>query len=168
MLLFISQTYVGMLMPVLNAESVRQHTDLPFHTWRDDEGPSAALADLITRCAVDTANLTLSLDEGMRADFALRVLDALPGARRQFTDATISLLRAEKTEAEYRALKTGAVLNDGAVMAGFDALREGISEAEVADIIAAAYAKAGASPNSYRSALPETGRFAIITPAHRA
>ncbi|MCX8507422.1 MAG: aminopeptidase P family N-terminal domain-containing protein, partial [Rhodobacteraceae bacterium] len=49
-LLFMSQTYVGMLMPVLNAESVRQHTDLPFHCWRDDEGPAAAMTDLIAAC----------------------------------------------------------------------------------------------------------------------
>lgn len=158
-MLFVSQTYAGMLMPVLNAESVRQHTDLPFHCWRDDDGPAAALTDLIARCSVDPAHLTLSLDEGMRADFALRVLDALPGARRQFTDTTISLLRAEKTEAEYRALKTGAVLNDRAVMAGFDALREGISEAEVAEVIAAAYAKEGASPEFISVCFAGNGAF---------
>ncbi len=144
-LLLVSQTYSGLLMPVLNAESVRQHTDLPFHCWRDDEGPAAALADLIARCSVDPANMTLSLDEGMRADFALRVLDALPGARRSFSDAAISLLRAEKTEDEYRALKASALLNDRAVMAGFNALREGISETEVAEVIAATYAEAGAA-----------------------
>lgn len=158
-MLFVSQTYAGLLVPFLNAESVRQHTDLPFHTWRDDDGPAAALADLIARCAVDPANLHLSLDEGMRADFALRVLDALPGARRRFTDATVSLLRSEKTEAEFRALKAGAVLNDKAVMAGFDALREGISEEEVAEVIAAAYAQAGAAPEFISVCFAGNGAF---------
>lgn len=158
-MLFVSQSYAGLLVPFLNAESVRQHTDLPFHTWRDGEGPAAALADLIAQCAVDPADLSLSLDEGMRADFALRVLDALPGARRTFTEGTVSPLRAEKTDAEYRALKAGAVLNDTAVMAGFDALREGISEAEVAEVIAAAYASAGAVPEFISVCFAGNGAF---------
>ncbi|WP_284165018.1 Xaa-Pro peptidase family protein [Frigidibacter sp. SD6-1] len=143
-MLFISQAYAGMLMPVLNAASVRQHTDLPFHTWRDDEGPAVALGDLIAATGVDPANLNVALDEGMRADFALRVLDALPGARRTFTHGTVSALRSEKEDTEYRALKASALINDRAVMAGFDALREGMTEKDVAEVIAAHYASEGA------------------------
>lgn len=158
-MLFVSQSYAGMLMPVLNAESVRQHTDLPFHTWRDDEGPARALGELIGAAGVDPANMALSLDEGMRADFALRVLDALPGARRSFTHATVSALRAEKGEDEYGALKASALLNDRAVMAGFDALREGISEQEVADVIAAAYASEGATPEFTSVCFGANGAF---------
>ncbi|MCX8507959.1 MAG: M24 family metallopeptidase, partial [Rhodobacteraceae bacterium] len=107
----------------------------------------------------DTANLSLSLDEGMRADFALRVLGALPGARHSFTEATISLLRAEKTEAEYRALKASALVNDRAVMAGFDAMREGISEEELAAVIAAAYAREGAEPEFISVCFGANGAF---------
>ncbi|MBS0564783.1 MAG: aminopeptidase P family protein [Proteobacteria bacterium] len=144
-MLLVSQSYAGLLMPRLNADSVRQHTDLPFHTWRDDEGPAGALAGLIARCGIDPANVSLSLDEAMRADFALRVLDALPGARRSFTERTVSRLRAEKTDDEYRALKASALVNDRAVAAGFAALREGITELEVAEAIAASYEAQGAA-----------------------
>lgn len=158
-LLLVSQTYAGMLMPALNVESVRQHTDLPFHPWKDHEGPDAALRDLIGRCGINPADVSLSLDEGMRADFALRVLDTLPGARRSFTAATVSALRAGKGEDEYRALKASALVNDRAVMAGFDALREGISEAEVAEVIAAAYAEAGAATEFTSVCFAANGAF---------
>jgi len=143
-MLMVSQSYAGMLLPTLNAASVRQHTDLPFHGWRDDDGPRAALGEIIGRLGIDPANVAVSLDEGMRADFALLVLSALPGARPTFTEGTVSLLRAAKTESDRAALKASAVLNDRAVMAGFDALREGITELEVAEAIKAVYAEAGA------------------------
>ncbi|MGB3146701.1 MAG: Xaa-Pro peptidase family protein [Paracoccaceae bacterium] len=143
-MLFVSQTYAGLLVPALNAQSVRQHTTLPFHCWRDDEGPQAALDDLLAKLAIERNDLSLSLDEGMRADFAMLVLAALPQARHQFTAATISPLRASKDEGDYQALKASAVLNDRAVRAGFAALREGITEAEVAEVITAEYLAAGA------------------------
>lgn len=145
-MLFVSQSYAGMLMPVLNAESVRQHTDLPFHCWPDAAGPDAALGDLIGHLNVDWHGAIVSIDEMMRADFALLVLDALPPVRRTFTEGTVSALRSEKTEDDYRALRASALLNDRAVMAGFDALREGISEEEVAEVIRAVYLAEGAEP----------------------
>ncbi|HQY43348.1 MAG TPA: Xaa-Pro peptidase family protein [Paracoccaceae bacterium] len=158
-LLFVSQSYAGMLMPSLNAESVRQHTDLPFHLWQDHVGPDAALRALIDETGINPAKVSLSLDEGMRADFALLVLDALPGARRSFTEGTVSALRAKKGDAEYRALKASALVNDRAVMAGFDALREGISETEVAEVIAAAYAAEGAATEFISVCFAANGAF---------
>lgn len=158
-MLMVSQAYAGLLVPSLNGESVRQHTDLPFHTWKDDEGPAAALADLIVHLGIDPTNVSLSLDEGMRADFALRVLDALPGARRQFMEATVAALRAQKDDEEYRALKASALLNDRAVKAGFDALREGISEQDVADVMVEVYLAAGAKPEFTSVCFGANGAF---------
>lgn len=158
-LLLVSQAYAGLLMPDLNAASVRQHTDLPFHTWKDHEGPDAALRDLISCCGVNPADLSVALDEAMRTDFAFRVLAALPGARTSFTAATVSALRAEKGEEEYQALKASALLNDRAVMAGFDALREGISELEVAEAIAAFYAANGATTEFISVCFGSNGAF---------
>ena len=43
-MLIVTQSYAGFLMPALNAAAARKDTDLPFHPWRDDEGPEAALA----------------------------------------------------------------------------------------------------------------------------
>lgn len=142
-LLCVSQTYAGFLMPSLNADSVRQDTDLPFHAWKDDEGPAAALAELLANCGPVKS---ISIDETMRADFALSVLDLLPGARRSFTGETVSLLRAEKDEEEYQRLKASALVNDKVFRVAFDSLREGMSELDLAAIMTEAYKAEGAAP----------------------
>ena len=40
-LLMVSQGFAGFLMPALNVDSARQHTDLPFFPWTDADGPDA-------------------------------------------------------------------------------------------------------------------------------
>ncbi len=96
----------GLLCPALNADSIRQHTDLPFHTWRDEDGPDAALADLLAQCGANRFGVRVALDETMRTDFSLRLLDALPGCSHSFTDATVGYLRASKDDAEYAAAES--------------------------------------------------------------
>ncbi|MBU1305469.1 MAG: Xaa-Pro peptidase family protein [Alphaproteobacteria bacterium] len=144
-LLMISQSFAGFLMPALNVDSARQHTDLPFFPWADADGPAAALAELIAATGIDRTAPSIVLDETMRADFALLVLDTLPGASRRFTNDTVGYLRSRKDTAEYNALKKSAVLNDAAMAAGFAALRPGITEREVATAIRDFYKANGAS-----------------------
>jgi Xaa-Pro aminopeptidase len=158
-MLLVSQHYAGFLMPALNADSVRQHSDLPFHTWRDDTGPDAALAALIRDCGAARAGVSVVLDETMRADFALRLLAALPECEHRFTENTVSLLRAAKDISEYDALLASARLNDIAAMAGFDALRIGISEKEIADVIGKVYAAHGAAREFTSVAFGANGAF---------
>lgn len=143
-LLMVSPTFAGFLMPALNVDSARQHTDLPFFPWADADGPDAALKDLLAATGVP-ASPSIVLDETMRTDFALLVLDALPGARRRFTQDTVGYLRSRKDEAEYDALKKSAVLNDAAMAAGFASLRPGITEYEVATVIRDFYKANGAT-----------------------
>ena len=144
--LMVSQSFAGFLMPALNADSARQHTDLPFFPWTDADGPAAALDDLLNATGVSRISPSIVLDETMRADFALLVLDALPGAKRRFTHDTVGYLRSRKDEAEYDALKKSAVLNDRAMAHGFASLRAGMSEAELAAIIRDFYKANGAAP----------------------
>ncbi|GLQ54939.1 M24 family metallopeptidase [Devosia nitrariae] len=134
-MLLVSKGFAGFLMPALNVDSVRQHTDLPFFAWSDAEGPDAALTRLIDATGIDRNDASVVLDETMRADFALMLLDALPDARRNFTQNTVGYLRSRKDEDEYRALKASALLNDRAMQAGFAALKPGITEREVAETI---------------------------------
>lgn len=143
-LLMVSPTFAGFLIPALNVDSARQHTDLPFFPWADADGPDAALKDLLAATGVP-ASPSIVLDETMRTDFALLVLDALPGARRRFTQDTVGYLRSRKDDAEYDALKKSAVLNDAAMAAGFAALRPGITEYEVATVIRDFYKAHGAT-----------------------
>jgi Xaa-Pro aminopeptidase len=55
-------------------------------------------------------------------------------------------LRAQKDADEYKRLKASALLNDRAMQAGFAALRVGISELEVAEIIKNCFIEEGATP----------------------
>ena len=157
-LLLVSQAHAGFLIPALNADSVRQATDLPFETWSDDAGPSEALARLLARCELGQ-DPAVAVDEAMRADFALTLLDALENPRRRFCDETIGWLRARKEPGELDLLRASAALNDRAMVAGFAALRTGITEAEVADVIAAVYAAEGATPAFTIVAFGSNGAF---------
>ena len=68
LLLCITDDYAGFLMPALEADSARQHTQLPFHTWSDAEGPAGALAELLAIAKASNSK-SIVLDETMRADF---------------------------------------------------------------------------------------------------
>lgn len=145
-LLIVSQDYAGILMPSLNADSARNATDLPFHTWTDDEGPTKALASLLTANNANRRRLSVAVDEAMRADFALMLLDALDTPRRSFAADTVGLLRQMKDDDEYRGLRASARLNDAAAMAGFAAMAEGVTERKVQEAIHAHYKGHGAQP----------------------
>jgi len=133
-LVCISQTSAAFLMPALNAAGSRQATNLTFFEWSDAEGPQVAFTELLADLGVTNAR-QIALDETMRADFAALVQDALPAAERQFTASSIGHLRMRKDESEFKLLKENALIADAAMMAGWDAMKVGMSELEVAEII---------------------------------
>jgi len=141
----ISADHAGVLMPALEADSARQQTDLPFYTWDDAEGAGGALAHLLATCQAESAQ-RIVLDETMRADHAAMVTDALPGAERIFTATTLGALRMRKEDGEYRALKANALIADGAMQAAWAAMRPGMTELQVAEIIASHFADHDARP----------------------
>lgn len=134
-----------MLMPALSADDARQHTDLPFVSWADDEGPTAAFAKLVSDLGVAGAN-RIVLDETMRADFAALVTDRLPRAERLFTQTTVGALRMRKDADEYALLKKNALMADAAMRAGWAALKPGMTEAEVASVVQDSFKAQGAKP----------------------
>jgi len=146
LLLCVSQSYAGFLMPVLEADSARQQTaDLPFHTWSDDDGPSAAFQECLSAAnACDAKRIVL--DETMRADFAALVQDSLPAADRQFTSTTIGALRMRKDDAEYQTLKRNALIADNAMRAAWDAMQIGMTENEVAEVVRESFKLQNAVP----------------------
>lgn len=158
-LLVVSESFAGFLMPALNADSSRVVTDLPFFPWTDAEGPNGPLRALLHEAGAQRPELKLVLDETMRADFALLVLSMLPGARHEFTARTIGALRAQKDDEEYRALKLNALLDDGAMRAGFAALKPGVTEIEIATVIRDHFKANGASPEFASVCFGENGAF---------
>lgn len=145
LLFCVTQDYAGFLMPALEADSARNQTDLPFHTWEDAVGPDAALADLLTRAGAENAS-SIVLDETMRADFAGLVQDALPGAKRQFCDSTVGALRLRKNAQEYAVLKQNAQVADRAMQAAWAAMTPGMTETDVAAIIRDSFKDQNATP----------------------
>ena len=142
-MLMVSKSIAAVLMPALNADSQRPLTTVPFFTWSDADGPKAALDALFASLKLPMRPRVV-IDETMRADFALLVLDSLTFADRQFTRDTVGALRAVKDDAEFEALKRNALINDRAMLAAFDALRLGITEDEVAGVIRDTYVAHGA------------------------
>jgi Xaa-Pro aminopeptidase len=82
----------------------------------------------------------------MRADFALLLLDAVPGAEHRFTDDTIGRLRMCKDDGEAALLKMNAGIADRAMRKAFASIRAGMSELALAQIIRDHFAAEGAAP----------------------
>lgn len=142
-LLLVTHKSAAFLMPSLNAEGTREHTEIPFFNWSDDEGPMQALKEMLSDLDVEGASEVI-LDETMRADFALLLLGQLPNAKHQFTTDTLGILRMKKDHDDYRSLKENALICDGAMQAGFAAVKTGISESEIQQVIKNYFAEQGA------------------------
>lgn len=144
-LLLVGKEREAFLMPELNATGSRPHTDIPFMEWSDADGPKRALADALA--VVDGSGVRrVVLDETMRTDFALLLLDAIPGAKPSFGERTVGALRMVKDAGEYAELKMNAGIADRALEAAFAVIRPGISEKEIAAIVRAHFASEGAEP----------------------
>ncbi|WP_323042254.1 Xaa-Pro peptidase family protein [Gemmobacter sp.] len=143
-ILLVGPDKAGFIMPVLNAGDARQHTDLPFWDWADATGPVAAVQAALDAVAPGPAKI--SLDEAMRADHALLLLDNLPNCARSFAAETVGALRMIKDAAELAALEENARIADRAQAALRAAIRDGITETELAAVARAAFADAGAVP----------------------
>ncbi len=133
------------VMPVLNADGARERTTIGFHTWSDENGPADALGAALTTLGAKGAKKVV-IDETMRADFALTLLDALPGASAVFTGETVGALRMHKDEDEYRLLKASALIADRAEMKAAELARPGMTENELAALIRDHFASEGATP----------------------
>lgn len=146
-LLLIGQGKETFLMPALNAAGTREHTDISFVTWLDENGPAEAI-DAALKAIDASAPGSLVLDETMRADFAFLVLDALPSdTRRDFTGSTLGALRLIKDEAEFELLKMNAAIADRAMQRAFDCIRPGMSEKQLAAEICEHFTSEDAAPS---------------------
>lgn len=157
-LLLVSPEAETVLMPALNAEGAREETGLSFHTWSDDEGPNDALGKALQAIGAKAARKVV-LDETMRADFALLLLGALPGAGHGFTGETVGALRMRKDEAEYAAIKANAEIADRAMQKAFAAAQPGVMEKELAAEIRAHFSSEGASPQFWIVGSGPNGAF---------
>jgi Xaa-Pro aminopeptidase len=158
-MLIATPTKAAILMPALNADSQRGLTDLPFYVWADADGPNAALTSLLTDLGATGANLRVALDETMRADFALLILDALKSPRHTFLAETLGHLRAQKDQAEFGLLKAAAKVDDAAMAAAFAHLKPGMTELDIDGFIREFFRQHGARPEFTIVGFSENGAF---------
>lgn len=158
-LLLVGPQGAAFLMPALNAADSRARTDIPFFEWADEAGPAEALGAALAAVGASRPGL-VALDECMRADFALLVLGALPaGTRHAFTIDTLGALRMRKDAGEIAILKRNAAIADGAVRAAFAAIRPGMTENQLADVVRAHFAAEGAVPEFWIVGAGANGAF---------
>jgi Xaa-Pro aminopeptidase len=158
-LLLIGPEKEAFLMPALNAEGTREFTDIAFFNWSDAEGPARALSEALSAIEATAPGL-VALDETMRADFALLLLDALPvDTKRTFTPETLGGLRMRKDAAEYQKLKMNAAIADRAMQAAFAGIKPGMTENQVADIIKGHFSSEGAQPQFWIVGAGGNGAF---------
>lgn len=144
-LLLIGKNNEAFVMPALNANAVREHTNIEFFEWADDHGPFDALNAALEKVAGAGVKQVV-LDETMRADFALNLLDKLDGAAHQFTKSTVGALRMRKTEDEYKLLKLNAQIADEAQEVAAKTARPGVTENDVAEAVKEHFISKGAKP----------------------
>jgi Xaa-Pro aminopeptidase len=141
-LLLMTPERSSFLMPQLNAEESRQHSDLPMHTYADADGPNQALNALAAELGYDSVE-TVALDETMRTDFSLLLLGRLNGATPILASEVLAPLRARKDAAELELIQRNALIADDAIRAAYAAIEPGRSELEVAQAAREAFAAAG-------------------------
>ena len=157
-LLLVAPEKETFLMPVLNAEGSRESTDISFFTWADADGPQAALEAALDEIGARSVEKVV-LDETMRADFALLLLDAVPGARHSFTADTVGLLRMRKDAAEFAKLKMNAAIADRAMQKAFGSIRPGMTEQDLAAVVKDHFASEGAVPSFWIVGAAGNGAF---------
>lgn len=145
LLFCVTANHAAFLMPALETESARKQTELPFHEWSDAEGPEGALDSMLESIDMQGAR-SIVIDETMRADHAALIQDRLMNSKRQFCESTLSALRARKSPDEYTKLKKNAQIADSAMQKAWDAMRPGMSEADVAAVVRESFKGTGAVP----------------------
>ncbi|ARO13766.1 proline dipeptidase [Ketogulonicigenium robustum] len=158
-LLMVTATGIGMVMPALNAEEARKHdAALTLWTWSDAEGPQAALDQAIAALGAGTAR-KVAVDDAMRTDFSLLVLDAIPQAGHAFASVVMTPLRMRKDAAEFELLRENAAIADRAMQAAYAAVKPGMTEADLAAVIRNSFISEGAQPMFSIVGANENGAF---------
>ena len=145
LLFFLTQSGSAFLMPELEAESARQHTDIKFYNWSDASGPLSSIDSLLNDLKGFSAR-TIVIDDTMRADHAAIVQDKLLNSNRLFTASTIGALRMQKDATEQHILTLNAHQADTAMEMAWAKINVGMKEEEVASVIKKSFSDQGASP----------------------
>ena len=141
-LLLLTPDRESFLVPEVNAADARQRVRLEMATYADEDGPGAA-TDAALGGLGATSPTTVALDNTMRTDFALLVLERTGGPSVVPTEGILGALRMVKDAAEIAWLRANAASADEALRAVFDFVRPGVSEVEIASVAREAFRRSG-------------------------
>lgn len=136
------------VVPELNAAQVREHTSLPVVSWVDAQGPDAVLTEALEKLGRDRI-AAVAVDDTMRADFLLRLMEKMPNTRFGVAGPVTGVLRQQKSPSEVDLMRRAALAADAAVLAAVKACRPGVTEMEVADAAAHEFRRQGAEEVSF-------------------
>jgi Xaa-Pro aminopeptidase len=136
--LFLTAQSEAMLVPELNAADAQQRTDLPMETYADSDGPGAALQRVLEYLSVGGVK-GLAIDDTMRADFAMLLLERFPNAAPVRASSVLTPLRMRKDAGELYVIRANAGTADEAMLAAFAAIESGASERTVARAVRDAF-----------------------------
>ncbi|MGB0387701.1 MAG: M24 family metallopeptidase [Ardenticatenaceae bacterium] len=151
------------LAPVLEAPYLRP-LGLQVYGWRDEEGPQAALEEMLRDLGVKDA--TIGVEFGvMRFGEGQRLREAVPGVRFEAADGFLSGLRSCKDEDEIKAIRHAIEVTERGLQRTIDAMRVGQTEREVAAMLQINLLQEGADSMAFgplvvsgpRSAEPHAG-----------
>jgi Xaa-Pro aminopeptidase len=142
--LLLSPSATALVVPALNADQLEAHTGLPAVRWTDADGPRQAMSQALATLEVGRGVATMAVDNTMRADALLLLLDMVAPAQSMPADTLMAALRMVKSEAEIEVLARSAKLADDALLAGVAACRPGATEHDVAKAIADHFRQNGA------------------------
>lgn len=144
--LLIGPQQTRLVIPSVNAEEAIAHLgdSVPVERFSDDLGPRQALERAVT---VVGRGAWLVSDDA-RYDHASILANAVAKPLGLASDV-MAAMRMQKSEEECQRLEECQRINDQAMLAGYEALRLGITELELADVIRRAFLQHGADSEAF-------------------
>lgn len=144
--LLIGPETARLVIASVNAEEAVYHLGdaVPIDRFSDDAGPQEALARAVS--AQDGTDWLVSDDA--RYDHA-RILSQSLGRPVGLASEIMAPLRMVKDETEQHALQESQRINDAAMRAAYDAMRPGMTELELADVVRRSFLANGADKEAF-------------------
>jgi Xaa-Pro aminopeptidase len=144
----------ALVVPGVNATEAHQRLDrspVAVYDYADDQGPAAALRQALQTAAGRTAGGTVLISDAARHDHVRAVQAALAPDVVDLAGRVIRPLRMVKDADEVAALRASAAAADEAFRRGIAAVRPGVTERAVHDVMLQAFRDLGGDGLSFQA-----------------
>ncbi len=134
------------LVPAINAEQAQTNPAgiADVRGWQDAAGWHTLVGELLAGWSV--AERGLAIDDALRSDHLLGLQALAPGVRCVPAGALMATLREIKSADEIERMAASGALTDGVCQEAIEALREGMTELELQEVVRVAYVRRGVVP----------------------